>query len=169
MHDTMAVANFFIQTAKNHGKPVTHMKLQKMLYFAHGWYLAMFDQPLLDEQVEAWKYGPVIPSVYHEFKACGGDPIKHCATTMILNSDGHGFSFREPELEAEQEELDVLNEVWDAYGGFTGIQLSDMTHRDNTPWHKVWFKQQGIKGTDIPQDLIQQYFNELYDSQESSV
>jgi len=51
------------------------MQLIKLVYIAHGWTLGLYNQPLIGKQVEAWTYGPVIPSVYHDFKHYGRDPI----------------------------------------------------------------------------------------------
>jgi uncharacterized phage-associated protein len=55
-----AIANEFIKVAKRNGVLLTPMKLQKLVYFAHGWYLALLGKPLINEPVEAWKFGPVI-------------------------------------------------------------------------------------------------------------
>ncbi|QLH42366.1 MAG: DUF4065 domain-containing protein [Coxiellaceae bacterium] len=55
------------------------MKLAKLIYVAHGWSLALNDVPLIDEAVQAWKFGPVIESVYHEFKHFGNDVINSLA------------------------------------------------------------------------------------------
>lgn len=74
--ETGAVANYLLDLADASGDPVSPMKLQKLLYYAHGWHLAVTDRPLLNEFVEAWRWGPVIPSIYHEFKEFGDAPIK---------------------------------------------------------------------------------------------
>jgi len=66
-----AIANWFLDRSKSDGKPVDPMKLQKLIYFAHGWHLGLIRHPLVDELFEAWEYGPVVPSIYHEFKMFG--------------------------------------------------------------------------------------------------
>ena len=70
-----AVANWFLQYAKSNDIIIDHMKLQKMIYFANGWALGVTGEPLIDERFEAWQYGPVVPSIYHQFKAFGRRPI----------------------------------------------------------------------------------------------
>src|SRR5208282_4587731 len=70
-YPSMAVANWFIENLSR----VDPLKLQKLVYFAHGWHLALRDQPLIDELVEAWDYGPVVPSLYHQFKRYGNQSI----------------------------------------------------------------------------------------------
>lgn len=69
-----AVANFFLKR----GHP-TQMKLHKLLYYAHGWHLGFTGEPLLDEAIEAWAYGPVVPSIYQELKMLGSAPIDRLA------------------------------------------------------------------------------------------
>lgn len=62
-HSAKAIANFFIDRHKRHG--ISPLKLQKLIYMAHGWHLALLDKPLVeDEAPEAWKFGPVFASVY---------------------------------------------------------------------------------------------------------
>jgi uncharacterized phage-associated protein len=68
------------------------MKLIKTVFIAHGFYLASKDKPLVNEFVQAWKYGPVIDSVYHEFKGLGHKPIKFLAASEIgEGADGNLF------------------------------------------------------------------------------
>ena len=55
-YNAIAVANYFIDKAKADGVPLTHMKLQKLIYFAHGWHLALYGEPLIDEEIQAWEF-----------------------------------------------------------------------------------------------------------------
>ena len=71
------VANWFLDRADKDGKPLDPMKLQKLIYFAHGWHLALTSKPLINEHPEAWAYGPVIPSIYHRFKKYGRDAVQN--------------------------------------------------------------------------------------------
>ena len=70
------IANFFLGLAQKEQVELTPLKLQKLLYFAHGWHLVLDSDgdPLLDEDIEAWKYGPVVPSIYHKFKEFRNNP-----------------------------------------------------------------------------------------------
>lgn len=92
MHNPLAIANYFIELAKNDDNLVSPMKLQKLVYFAHGWCLALADKPLINEKVEAWQYGPVVGSLYREFKKYGNEGItspvvelKHLKAFEILD------------------------------------------------------------------------------------
>jgi uncharacterized phage-associated protein len=157
-----AVANKFVQLAGAKGVEMTLMKLLKLVYFAHGWHLAVTDgKPLLNQHVEAWKFGPVAPPVYHAFKDHGAGPI----TTQCMIFDPSIENLLEAELITptvpSSTQLDgFFDKIWNTYGGLSAYQLSQLTHQPDTPWHKVWFEMGGKdhKGTDIPDDLIQDYF-----------
>src|SRR5271154_4906780 len=74
-YNAKQIATEFIQLANADGKKLTPMQLQKLVYFAYGWYLAITGERLIDERVEAWQWGPVIPSLYSAFREYGSDPI----------------------------------------------------------------------------------------------
>lgn len=84
--NALAVANYFVELAEKEGKPITLLGLVKRVYIAHGFSLALFHKSLLDprfDKVEAWRYGPVIPSVYHSFKQNRANPITE--KTVVMN------------------------------------------------------------------------------------
>ena len=135
------------------------MKLLKLLYFAHGWHLAILGRPLLDERVEAWKFGPVVPSIYHEFKDFGLNAISRLARKLSLEKGE--LVFTTPEICPSGVAESVLKDlVWGIYGKLSASSLSNLTHQSNSPWYEVWFNRGGmhIKGTDIPDELIRDYF-----------
>jgi|SRR5215469_17146374 len=158
-----AVANEFLQLAKDEKRSLTPMQVLKLVYLAHGWYLAITGRPLLDEHVQAWRYGPVIPSVYHEFKKYGNGPIEQPAqTTKIVSSGGATKLILTPYgLEGDDSALakKVIKQVWEKYKHFTAIQLSNLTHLPNSPWSVTSNKD--IKGTPIQDVVIQEYFSSL--------
>jgi uncharacterized phage-associated protein len=122
-----AVARFMLDRAAEEGvADVTPMKVLKLAYIAHGWVLCFTDSPLLSEPVQAWQYGPVIPSVYHYFKEFGAKTVPQ-STTIAL-----------PQISSDDKVKDVLLGVWKSYRSFSGLQLSAMTHQPGTPWHEAW-------------------------------
>ena len=162
-YSAAAIANWFLDRAERDRVPVDPMKLQKLIYFAHGWYLALTGRPLITEHPEAWDYGPVIPSIYHEFKNFGRDPI----TRRILKLESLGASVKEllnsrlvsPKIEPEDTDTqNFLERIWEVYGGLTGVQLSNMTHATNGAWHKAREQAHGRQGIDIPDELIKEEF-----------
>ncbi|CAG9176063.1 Antitoxin SocA [Cupriavidus laharis] len=134
-YPTMAVANAFIQKAKEGRLPdLSPMKLQKLLYFAQSWHLKWKDgEPLIDDTFSRWKFGPVIPSLYHEFKHYGASAIDQFGT--FLSPQGGGYSLVQPTVPADDAYTwAVIDEVIRAYGGYSGAQLSGITHRPESAW-----------------------------------
>lgn len=167
--DTGAIANYVLDLGDRDALEVSPMKLQKILYYAHGWHLALADNPLLDEQVEAWKWGPVIPSVYHQFKQFGEKAIlgERAERVSVVNVGGKTrIQIRVPSLDACDGDVShakaITGGVWNTYRKFDAITLSQMTHRPGSPWDIVW-NQQGKtrRGTDIPDELIKAHFKKL--------
>lgn len=154
----MAVANKFIQMGLQRGTPLTQMKLQKMLFFAQGWYLAIYGEPLFEEDFEAWDYGPVIPSVYSEFRDFGMRGINRMG--MTLTPCGGSFAISEPPLIREEALNSFFEKIWSVYGIYNGTQLSAMTHRADTPWSLVRepYGQFVPRSLCIPKSLIKSYF-----------
>jgi len=72
------VANLFLDLAEESGLPIDPLTMQKLVYFAEGWHLALLDTSLVIEQFEAWKRGPVVPALYHALKGYGSSPIRDC-------------------------------------------------------------------------------------------
>jgi len=115
------VADYLISFLAEHGDPVTNLKLQKLLYYAQGWYLAVYDTPLFDERIEAWVHGPAVPPVYGDFKAFAWQPIPP------PNGEQHRLPER-PEF--------LVNEVIEVYGGMGAYDLERLTHSES-PWLKA--------------------------------
>lgn len=162
-YSSKAIANYFLELAKDSEELLTPMKLQKLIYFAHGWHLAIYDEPLISETVEAWRFGPVVPSIYHEFKNYGSGTISGFATEFDLNDDDDSLSLTSYIPTINQNDgkvIALLKKIWEIYGKYSGITLSNLTHKDDSPWAKVW-SISTPKGTDIPANEIKKYFQEL--------
>jgi len=164
-YDAKAIANYFLDLGAEDRKPITPLKMQKLVYFTHGWNLAIKHLPLLNERVEAWKFGPVIPSLYQAFKIVGGGPINEKAKDISVDLEGK-WKVTEPTIDRnlftspEQDEFSksLLRRIWKVYGKFSGEQLSQMTHEPGSPWAMTRQKFGDVKNLDIPDDLIEQYF-----------
>ncbi len=154
MFSPKTIANYFLELAAANGEAITPMKLQKLVYYAHGWYAGYTGQPLINEAVEAWQYGPVIPSLYHEFKQFGSGPISGKA----YEYDAGGVRPAAPP--ADPEIRTFLQNVFASYGKYSGIRLSEMTHAAGTPWDLTWSECKGMRGVDIPFPRIVEHFKE---------
>jgi uncharacterized phage-associated protein len=153
---SLSVANYFIEKSLNSGIELTPMKIIKMVYIAHGWHLAIKGEPLINEAVEAWKFGPVIPSVYRNFRSYRDGQITKMA--QIFNED----NLISPQVESEDTRV-FLQSVWDAYSQYSGWQLSAITHEKDTPWFKIWNDNGGhqVIGAIIPNDVIHSHYSDL--------
>lgn len=163
IYSAKAIANYFLALAEVSGKSITPMKIQKLVYMASGWHMALTNgKSLINEQVEAWKYGPVIPSLYDEFKQFGNDVITKSATEIDTN--GTTLSLIVPQVSNDDSYVKgLLDKVWEVYGAYTPYQLSNMTHQQGTPWYQTWHEDGGRvdMGTDIPKERILEHFTHL--------
>ena len=162
MHSAGAAANYFLKKASVEGKGLTPIQVIKLVYIAHGWMLTFEDQPLIYENVEAWQYGPVIPTIYNQFKEFGNKPIKRLAFNYYPSGVG-GFGVEEIQLDFDKKESAILNAVWENYKHLKGFQLSSLTHKEGTPWYTIWHKRGGKDefNAKIPNSLIKEHYSNL--------
>ena len=138
VHD---VADFFIELARqSEHDDITPLKLNKLLYYAQGLYLAKTGTPLFDEPIEAWNLGPVVPVIYHKYKACGRNPIESDETDVA-------------ELFTDDEYSTLLDTARE-YGIYSASYLVDKTHTE-TPWLSTQ------RNSVIDNALIAEYFSNL--------
>jgi len=120
------IAKYLIElAAKIDENDLTNLKLQKLLYFAQGKYLANKNTPLFGDQIEAWDFGPVVKNVYDTFKTCGAFPI----TTFDVKFDAQ---------ELPSDVKTFLDQIWEDYGKYSANYLVSLTHKSNTPWYKSY-------------------------------
>jgi uncharacterized phage-associated protein len=155
-YSPIAVANYYIAKSLKSGVTLSPMKLIKLVYIAHGWHLARKGEPLLSEGVQAWKFGPVIESLYHAVKRFGDRQI----TSLISVPTGSG---REIPIVEDGDTRRFLDSVWDSYSKYSGVQLSTLTHRADTAWYEIWHCRDGKSGRRalIPNDLITEHYRRL--------
>jgi len=155
-YDARAVANYFLDLAKKEGRTIDPMGIQKLVYFAHGWNLAMYGTPLISQRVEAWDYGPVIRDLYGDFKRFGNLPVEGPVLALKMEPGTMKVRLTKPELigHAPAETLSLLDRVWEVYKPFTSIQLANMTHVPGSPWKTARDQNLSV----ISDDLIRNWF-----------
>lgn len=124
-------------------KPLSPLEIQKMLYFLEGLHLALVDAPLFDENFQAWKFGPALPSVYRRLKRFGDGPV----SPAIIDTKA--------ESTLSDSVLGLIRLVYDVFSKFDGPSLVGLTHLPGTPW-ALLRKEKGIpKGmnSDEPIDI----------------
>lgn len=151
MYSSLTIANYLLEKGKNNGEEattLTPMQLIKLVYLCHGWMLGLYGRPLLLENVEVWRYGPVISGLYRSVRVFRSGPVKG----SLSNEKG----------EFGNEEKNVMDQVLEIYGRYSGIQLSRLTHAPGTPWSEMQEAGKEI----IPNELIQVHFQELANKNE---
>lgn len=157
-HKTIEIANEFLCLAAEAGRDLTPMQLQKLVYLAHGWSLAIFDRPLAAETVEAWDYGPVYKSLYRSLKKYGAREV----TTPINYGDDGEYNTKlgtPASAEFTPQHVALIKKIWQTYGRYEAFQLSALTHKDDTPWTQIY--RSAGKSSPIPDELIRRYFLNL--------
>lgn len=130
-YDPTLISNNILQRAFREGVDVSPMKLQKILYFTASEYAKETGRPLLSDTFEAWQYGPVVSTVFQEFKSFSGRGIQAYA------KDATGQSFIADET-GDDALRNALDRVWEATRNLGAIFLSQLTHREGSAWHKAF-------------------------------
>lgn len=140
------VANFFVDLASSMEEEfMTNLKVNKLVYFAQAWSLVRLNRELFSEDVVAWTYGPVIPSVYDAFRPCGRNKIEHVCGEYT-------------QAKFSSEELDLLVDVALQYGQYTAPTLVNITHKPKSPWSQVYKEHEN---NIITKESMREYFSAL--------
>jgi uncharacterized phage-associated protein len=145
MHDSRVVANRFLDLARPERNGITPMQLLKLVYIAHGWMLGLYGRPLIEDEVQAWQYGPVIPKLYNAVRSYRSQPVDN------------RINVRDEALDAKEES--IVKQVYDIYGGMSGPALSRLTHAKNTPWDLTYVPDEF--GIQISNDIIEDHYQRL--------
>ena len=148
------VADYIVGSSKT---PLTPMHVNKLAYISHGFTLALEDQPLFSDRVEAWKYGPVIPTIYHELKWFGRNPIgvlPYCKTRLDDPDLEERLEFAASRMPKTHKP--VVDRVMEVYGGWSAQGLSTKTHEEGSPWHECY--RRGVRGIEIPDSVTKRYY-----------
>jgi len=124
MADVIDVANYILEICREESEGeecelISHLKLQKLIYFCQGYSFAFFNKPLFTDAIEAWTHGPVCPKLYHMLKNYGSLPI-----TASIDPD---------KISLNDDEKKLVRLVYDAYGQYSAMKLRKITHEEG-PW-----------------------------------
>ncbi|MBC6418933.1 MAG: DUF4065 domain-containing protein [Prochloron sp. SP5CPC1] len=124
MVDCLHAAHYFICRAYENKRSdeMTNLKVQKLLYYAQSLHLALFDEPLFPEEIQAWRYGPVCPPAYHFYSEFEGKPLPKPKKASFSDIDPYT--------------IELLEEVGDYFRQYHACCLSGMTHVE-FPWRKA--------------------------------
>ena len=165
-YDCRAIANAVLDLGDQLKLRLTHMAVHKVMYYAHGWHLAQYDAPFIEQEFEAWKDGPVQRLVWEALKISGSSPVACRATRFDLVT--RCASVVRQEIESEQ--LHFLREIVSGYGTLHAFELSEMTHERDGPWDRVWNAPKGqiSLGMRIPNPSIRAHFRKGVEAYKSS-
>ncbi|VAW66662.1 hypothetical protein MNBD_GAMMA08-928 [hydrothermal vent metagenome] len=139
MADVQDLARYFILLdSQNEGDGISNLKLQKLVYYAQGFFCALYNAPIFENNIEAWTHGPVVPELYHHYKSHGSNPVP-------LNPQFDIQALNENEIE-------LAVEIFEVFGQYSAWRLRDMTHEE-----PPWINHKDIAGI-IPQEELAEYF-----------
>lgn len=147
MVSALDVARQFVILAARDGELMDQMRLYKLMYYAQGWSLAWYLEPLFDDQIKAWKQGPVPASVRRKLKYHAGHPIPNLGRPEALTT----------------RERDLIQAVWEKYRKHSSWGLSALTHGE-PPWKDAYRPDApGRCGNVITNEALLDYFGRLYE------
>lgn len=135
-YSAAAVANAFIDRGiKGLIPDLSPMKVQKLLFYTQSWYLRLHHgQPLIDDDFKRWKFGPVVPSIYHELKPYGYFPVTRKISGLVQVPQ-NGMKIVTPEINANDlDAIDLIDQIATNYGKYSGPELSALTHAPGAAW-----------------------------------
>lgn len=132
------IARYFLWKYGGDEDPISNLKLQKLLYYAQGYYTAFFDDSLFGDTIEAWDHGPVVRNVWQTYAQHGSGTIPKPETFDVG--------------QIPEQQLGLLDRVYEAYGQYTAWKLRDMTHEEQ-PWLIA-----RAEGTAISPSLLREFF-----------
>jgi uncharacterized phage-associated protein len=158
MYEARKICNFLLSQYSATAFDLTNLRLNKLLYFIHGWSLTRRPKGIVRNHFEAWKLGPVVKPVYDAFKKYGDGPITNPAEFVDYSS---GLTVAIPFDEIVEVDRQLIVRVFDSYASYSTNQLVCLSHQPGGPWDTV------LKGVEegvrlsprIPDVLIRQYFH----------
>lgn len=159
MYDALDISRYIINKLNDQGQSISNLKLQKLLYFVQGFFLALDDEPCFSNRIEAWDFGPVVPDVYHEFKIFGSNSIPPIKTYFKFNNnfwDSETIEFNDAIInDPDKYKIDA---VLDIFKNYSTTQLVSISHQQS-PWRNVY---DASKNVLITNDSIRDFFKKGY-------
>ena len=147
MYKAIEIANYVIDRCYNQDnhKSITNLKLQKCLFHLQREYLIKHNEPLFEEDFEAWCYGPVVSNIYYEYCSSGAMPIWPGIYSPTVDKNKYV-----PNLDKTLQEF--LNPIIDKYKDYDVWQMVEQIHGKEGAWYKA-FHEKGNKAI-IPIEWI---------------
>ena len=153
-HDSRAIANYLVGRLIMDRRQFDVLRLNKLVYLAHGWHLAHHGEPLICHQVLSWENGPMIREVYGAFR------LQNQHIRQLAYSPESGYAYP---CKLTDDEVETLNTVYDAYTHLSYPELSALVKQPGTPWA---LSRDIYPGGCIPNPVIQAYYEGLIEQSE---
>jgi uncharacterized phage-associated protein len=150
MYSARTIAKWFVAWAdadEDGDGNLTNLKLQKLLYYAQGHRLAQTGASLFEDQIQAWKHGPVVKTVYQEWRS------EKAGELHLTDDDLFEFD------EVDTVTTGLLIDVWERYGSLAAWVLRDLTHSE-PPWRDSY--EPDVNDIVISPEVMKRYFESLY-------
>jgi len=154
-YSSQAIANEILTQAKDKGISITHLQLQKLVYLAHALHVVIKKEPLISENIKAWKYGPVISSLYDSCSLFGSSAINSPVTRYDLSDDNDLMTVT-PRVKENSTINNLISAVINKYGELTAGQLISLTHEADSAWGvtEKYHKSGDVSDYVIPIEII---------------
>ena len=158
MYSALWVADYITAIG---GGILTPLHVLKTTYMSHGYTWGIYKKPLISDKVEAWKYGPVYPTVYEALSDYGSNPVRslHYCGTSLSSEDKIKERIKHLGEAFTPSEKEVIDCVVSAYKDWTGGELIALMHRKGTPWSRHYIKD--YTGIVIPDEDTKNYYTRL--------
>lgn len=161
MYSSQQIADWFIARSRaelrldDSAEPITNMKLNKLMYFAQGIYLALYDERLFDDEFYAFEHGPIVGKMHDKYRGKDipelNDSISDDRAIQLANNYDHILS--------DKKAAEVLDATWQEYGKYTASYLRKISHDDKGPWAKVYNRNK--LWTPMSDNDIEEYFKDF--------
>lgn len=138
-YSAVDVARYVVNYSWEIGSPISNLKLQKILYLIQGNFLRILNTPCFKDEIEAWRYGPVVPEVYREFKNFGSNYIGKIEYYIDLEKDKYEPISKKFDFHVDGDEKRIIDDVVEACKDFSSSYLVELTH-NQSPWIKTFRK-----------------------------
>lgn len=145
--DSIELSKYVIRRMYEKGEKISHLKLQKLLYYIEAWHLVYTDEPLICDEFEAWLHGPVIRKVWNFYK------------TYSVMFDDLPLPNQDNTINLTEEQEQIIDDVLDEYGEKTGYYLECLTHVE-VPWIEA---RKNGENEIISKNTMKQYYSRLID------
>lgn len=140
MYNALDIAAYIVEHENTCGRVVSNLRLQKQLYFVQASFYQRYGEPCFKDQIEAWDFGPVVPTVYKVYKYFGSFHIPYAAksSSMIIQERDQAY----------------IGSLLDSLSKFSTSTLVDISHAQK-PWQLAYT---GGHGRVISSESMYRYF-----------